>query len=42
MKLRKGKDVVELKDPIHIRAYKNAGYEEVDKKPEARGSKGDA
>ena len=39
MKLRKGKDVVELKDPIHISAYKNAGYEEVDKKPETKGGK---
>lgn len=29
MKLRKGKEIIELTDPIHIRAYKNAGYEEV-------------
>ena len=29
MKLRRGKETVELNDPIKIRAYKKSGWEEV-------------
>lgn len=29
MKLKKGKDVVELTNEIQIKAFKSAGYEEV-------------
>ena len=28
MKLRRGKDTVELNDPIQIKAYKKSGWEE--------------
>lgn len=32
MKLKKGRDIIILTDPVQIAAYKNAGYTEVKKK----------
>lgn len=36
MKLQKDNDVVELSDPIIIKAYINSGYEEVVKEPKGK------
>ena len=44
MKLIRGKETVELKDPIQIKAYKNSGWEEAKNKnvtPKSKDEKGE-